>query len=124
MNFAGLVPSDTPFENLTEDPPPGVGPYVITESVPNREFVMERREDFADLGIPDIPTGHVDTITTKIIKDQSQQSQDVLDNELDYMQDPPTADLKPTVIAEVGPDGSEDAALRGVHDARRPTTCS
>ena len=70
MNFAGLVPSDTPFKNLTEAPPPGVGPYVLTESVPNREFVMERREDFADLGIPDIPTGHVDTITTQIIKDQ------------------------------------------------------
>ena len=108
MNFAGLVPGDTPFENMTEKPAPGVGPYVITESVPNREFVMERREDFADLGIPDIPTGHVDTITTKIIKDQSLQSQDVLDNELDYMQDPPTADLKPTVNAEVGPDGSEE----------------
>ena len=79
MNFAGLVPGDTPFKNLTEDPPPGVGPYVITESVPNRQFVMERRQDFADLGIPDIPTGHVDKITTEIIKNQSQQAQDVLD---------------------------------------------
>jgi len=107
MNFAGMVPSDTPFENMTEDPAPGVGAYVITESVPNRQFVMERREDFADLGIPDIPPGHVDTLTTSIVKDQSAQSQDVLDNELDYMQDPPTADLKPTVNAAVGPEGTE-----------------
>ena len=81
---------------------------MLTESVPNREFVMERREDFADLGIPDIPTGHVDTITTQIIKDPAQQTQDVLDNELDYMLSPPTADLKPTVNAQVGPDGSEE----------------
>ena len=107
MNFAGLVPGDTPFENLTEDPPPGVGPYVLTESVPNRQFVMERRQDFSDLGIPDIPPGHVDTITTEIIKNQSEQAQDVLNNELDYMQDPPPADLKQTVLETVGPDGSE-----------------
>jgi peptide/nickel transport system substrate-binding protein len=40
MWFAGLVPSDTPIRNMTEDPPPGVGPYKITESVPNRQFVM------------------------------------------------------------------------------------
>ncbi len=108
MNFAGLVPSDTPFENMTEQPAPGVGPYVLTESVPNRQFVMERRKDFADLGIEGVPPGHVDKITTNIVKDQSQQSQDVLNNELDYMQDPPTADLKPTVNEEVGPDGSEE----------------
>ena len=42
MNFAGLVPGDTPFENLTKDPPPGIGPYKITESVPNRQFVLEK----------------------------------------------------------------------------------
>ncbi len=56
MRFAGLVPGDTPFENLTKDPPPGVGAYKLTESVPNREFVMEKIHGFADLDIPDIPT--------------------------------------------------------------------
>ena len=108
MNFAGLVPGDTPFENLTESPPPGVGPYELTESVPNREFVMERVEGFADLEIPDIPTGNIDTITTVIEKNQTAQAQDVLNNELDYMQDPPPADFKPTVVEQVGPDGSEE----------------
>jgi peptide/nickel transport system substrate-binding protein len=107
MNFAGLVPGDTPFKNMTEEPPPGVGPYVITESVPNRQFVMERREDFADLGIEGVPSGYVDTLTTEIVKDQAQQTQDVLDNELDYMQDPPSADLKPQVLEQVGPGTSE-----------------
>ena len=108
MNFAGLVPGDTPFKNLTESPPPGVGPYEITESVPNRQFVMERVKGFADLGIPDIPTGHVDKITTLIIKNQTAQAQDVLNNELDYMQDPPPADFKPTVVERVGEGGSEE----------------
>ena len=116
MDFAGLVPGDTPFKNMTESPAPGVGPYVLTESVPNRQFVMERRKDFADLGIPDVPAGHVDKITTEIIKNQSQQAQDVLDNKLDYMQDPPTADLKPTVNAEVGP-GTADQRYEEVTTA-------
>ena len=109
MWFGGLVPGDTPFKNLTEDPPPGIGPYMITESVPNRDFVMEKNPEFEKLDIPDIPTGNVDKITTEIIKNQSQQSQDVLDNKLDYMQDPPTADLKPTVL-EQAPDRYEEFA--------------
>ncbi|MDQ3572269.1 MAG: ABC transporter substrate-binding protein [Actinomycetota bacterium] len=108
MNFAGLVPGDTEFKNLTEEPPPGVGPYELTESVPNREFVMEKVDGFADLGIPDIPTGNIDKITTLIIKNQTQQAQDVLNNELDFMQDPPPADFKPTVLEQVGPEGTEE----------------
>jgi peptide/nickel transport system substrate-binding protein len=100
MWFAGLVPGDTPFKNLTEDPPPGVGPYTITESVPNRQFVMEKNPEFEALDIPDIPTGNIDTITTEIVKDAAKQAQDVLDNETDRMQDPPPADLKPTVLEQ------------------------
>lgn len=103
-NFAGIVPAGTEFDNLSESPPPGVGPYVITESVPNREFVMERRKDFAELGIPGIPAGYIDTLTTEIIKSGSQQTQDVLDNEIDYMVETPVADMKPAVLEEVGPE--------------------
>jgi peptide/nickel transport system substrate-binding protein len=99
MWFAGLVPGGTPCRNLTEQPPPGVGPYMITESVPNRQFVMERNPNFPDLG-PDIPAGKVDTITTKIVKSSQRQAQDVISGELDYMQDPPPADLKPEIKAE------------------------
>ncbi len=107
MNFAGLVPGDTPFKNQTESPPPGVGSYEITESVPNREFVMERRQDFGELGIEGVPEGKIDTLTTEIVKSSSKQAQDVLDNATDYMQDPPPADLKPTVVESVGPDTSD-----------------
>jgi peptide/nickel transport system substrate-binding protein len=95
-SFAGLVPSSTPFENQTKSPPPGVGPYSITRSVPNREFVMEK---VAGFDIPDIPKGNVDTITTRIVKSPSRQAQDVIDGELDYMQDPPPTDLTPEIKA-------------------------
>src|SRR5918992_1878933 len=99
MWFAGLVPGDTPCRTLTEDPPPGVGPFKITESVPNRQFVIERNEHFPDLG-PDIPPAKIDKITTRIVKSIARQTQDVISGELDYMQDPPPADLKPEVRAE------------------------
>jgi peptide/nickel transport system substrate-binding protein len=97
MNFAGLVPGDTPFKNLSADPPPGIGPYMFTKSVPNREFVMEKNKNF---NIPGIPKGNIDTITTKIVKSAERQTQDVISGELDYMQDPPPPDLLPQVKAE------------------------
>ena len=108
MWFAAPVPSDTPFKNMTEDPPPGIGPYEFTESVPNRQFVLEKVEGFADLGIPGIPVGNLDKMTTLIVKDQAKQSQDVINNDLDYMQDPPSADFKSEVIERFGPDGTEE----------------
>ena len=100
MWFAGLVPSDTPFKNLTEDPPPGVGPYMFTESVPNRQFVMKRNAEYDKNPIEGIPSGNIDTITTKIVKSAQRQAQDVITGQLDYMQDPPPADLKPEVKAK------------------------
>jgi peptide/nickel transport system substrate-binding protein len=92
--FVGLVPSSTPFENRTKAPPPGIGPYEIASSVPNREFVLERVDGF---DIPDIPAGNFDRITTKIVKSVSRQAQDVISGRLDYMQDAPPADI----LAEV-----------------------
>ena len=100
MWFAGLVPGDTPFENMTKEPPPGVGPFMVTESVPNRQFVMERNPEFEKLGIPDIPVPALDKITTEIVPNLNQQTQDVLDNKLDYMQDSVSVDLKPTVLEQ------------------------
>ena len=99
MDFVGLVPSSTPFENMTKDPPAGVGPYAISESVPNRKFVMVKNHGF---DIPDIPKGHLDRITVKIVKSVSRQAEDVIRGELDYMQAPPPADLKPTIKADYG----------------------
>ncbi len=100
MWFAGLVPSDTPFKNMTKTPPPGVGPYMVTESVPNRQFVLERNAEYDKNPIEGIPSGNIDTITTKIVKSAQRQAQDVIGGELDYMQDPPPADLKPEVKAK------------------------
>lgn len=97
MNFSGIVPSDTPFKNLSKSPPPGVGPYKFTKSVPNREFVMEKVKGF---DIPEIPKGKVDKITTKIVKSVNRQTDQVIKGDLDYMQDPPLPDRLPEVRSE------------------------
>lgn len=110
MPFASLVPDDTEFENLTEDPPPGVGPYMITESVPNRQFVLDKNPRFEKFEIPSIPTGNLDRITVTIIKNVAQQTQDVLANEVDYMQNAVPPDLKPTVF-EQADDRYEETVL-------------
>jgi peptide/nickel transport system substrate-binding protein len=49
---AGLVPSGTPAKNLSNDPPPGVGPYMITDVSPNRAFTLVKNPRFASLRIP------------------------------------------------------------------------
>ena len=101
MWFAGIVPSDTPFKNLTEDPPPGVGPY--HDHRVGAEPPVRAGEEPRVRGARASPRSRcrrLDKITTQIIKNASQQAQDVLDNKLDYMQDPPPADLKPTVIEQ------------------------
>jgi peptide/nickel transport system substrate-binding protein len=97
MTFAGVVPGDTPFENMTKNPPPGIGPYAITESEPNRHFVLERNDRFH---VPGIPKGKLDKITTVIAGSRARQAQDVISGDVDYMFDPPPPDLKPEVKAE------------------------
>jgi peptide/nickel transport system substrate-binding protein len=92
--FSGVVPGDTPVEDQTKRPPAGVGPYRIVSSVPNREFVMEANRGF---DIPGVPGGHVDRITTRIVKRDTRQAQEVIAGRLDYMQDPPPADLLPEI---------------------------
>jgi peptide/nickel transport system substrate-binding protein len=108
MNFAGVVPGDTPFENMSKDPPPGVGSYMFTKSVPNREFVMEKNPRFREGLIPGVPEAKIDTVTTKIIRNLSQQTQELIDNKLDFMQEPPAADLKAEILERFGPEGTEE----------------
>ena len=97
MWFTAPTPGNTPFKNLTKDPPPGVGAYKVTESVPNRQFVLEKNKFF---NLPGIPKGHLDKITVKIVKNAQRQAEDVISGSLDYMQDPPPADIKPEVKAK------------------------
>jgi peptide/nickel transport system substrate-binding protein len=100
MWFAAPVPRNTSFRNRSAYPPPGVGPYEITELEPGRRFVLEKSETFPQLALPDIPTGNVDRITSEIVDGIERQAQDVLEGRLDYMREPPPEDVRSSLLAE------------------------
>jgi peptide/nickel transport system substrate-binding protein len=108
MNFSAVVPGDTPFENTTKDPPPGVGAYMFAKSVPNREFVLERNPRYSEDMVPGVPEAKIDTVVTKIIPNVVQQTQETIDNKLDFIQEPPAPDLKAEILERFGPEGSEE----------------
>ena len=100
--FSAPIPADTPFRDMTKRPPPGTGPFRITESEPNRGFVLERNPEFASLGIDGVPEAELDRITVRIVANKTTLAQDVLTGKLDYMSDSPPPDMLPTVRGEAG----------------------
>ena len=80
---AGLVPSGTPNTNLSSNPPPGVGAYMIKDVSPNRSFTLVKNPHFAGLGIPGIPKGHLDTIKVTITSNTQSEAEQVLQDQAD-----------------------------------------
>jgi peptide/nickel transport system substrate-binding protein len=83
MTAAGFVPSGTPMRNLSTDPPPGVGAYMLTDVVPNKSFSAVKNPKFASLHLPNIPTGHLDRIDVTIQSNPQTEAQEVLNNQAD-----------------------------------------
>lgn len=79
---AGLVPTGTKMSNLSNDPPPGVGPYMIKDVVPNRSWTLQRNPAWTASTIPGIPAGHVD-VNAKIASDTQTEAEQVLNNSAD-----------------------------------------
>jgi peptide/nickel transport system substrate-binding protein len=89
LDFAGLVPGDTPFENLTRRPPPGVGPYRLDNVMLNHGYDLEKVHGFA---VGAVKAATLDRITLRIVKNRRRQTQDALAGKIDYMADPPAPD--------------------------------
>jgi len=97
MVFASLVPGDTPFQNMTKDPPPGVGPYKFENVRINRGYDLVKMPDF---NVADQQVGKLDKIEIEIIKNRRRQTQDTIQNKIDYMNDPPAPDQLRDVRAQ------------------------
>ncbi len=78
----GLVPKGTPMKNMPNNPPPGVGPYKITNIVPNQSFELVRNPDWSKMNIPGIPAGHVD-VKVKISSNVDANALSVLNGKAD-----------------------------------------
>jgi peptide/nickel transport system substrate-binding protein len=68
------------MSNLTNHPPPGVGPYEIKNVVPNQSFSVVRNPNWKPL--PGIAAGHVD-INVKIVSNTQTEAESVLNNSAD-----------------------------------------
>jgi len=55
----GLIPSGTPLKAEPATPPPGIGPYMVTNIAPNAGFTAEINPLWKSEGIKNIPSGHV-----------------------------------------------------------------
>jgi peptide/nickel transport system substrate-binding protein len=96
MLFAALLPAGTPAKNLTADPPPATGPYVITKSEPGRGWSYSRNPQWAKTNgelMPDLSAGNVDKIDIKIVRNGSTQVNEVERGTSEWMQTVIPADL-------------------------------
>ena len=89
--FAAPVPASTPGENLTKDPPPGIGAFRIAESVPNRRIVLARNDRLPDL--PNVPPARLSRIEIEIGASPRLQAQRIARNTVDYTIDPIPVDM-------------------------------
>lgn len=87
--FAAPVPPGTPLKNLSANPPPATGPYVIVKSEPGRGWSYARNPEWAKNNaklVPNIPSGHVDKIDVKVVHNPSTQVNEVERGKSDWMQ--------------------------------------
>jgi peptide/nickel transport system substrate-binding protein len=95
---AGFVPQGTKMSNLSNDPPPGVGPYTIKNVVPNRSWDLVRTPGWTDSTIPGIPAGKVD-VKAQIASNTQTEAEQILQNQADVFD---WADqLPPALLAQV-----------------------
>jgi peptide/nickel transport system substrate-binding protein len=90
---SGLVPTGTAIRNLSNNPPPGVGPYMFKKVVPNKSFSVVVNPLWAKFKIPGIPVAK-DNVTVTIASNTNSEAESVLNNQSDIFdwadQLPPT----------------------------------
>jgi peptide/nickel transport system substrate-binding protein len=88
LPYVALLPSDTPKEDLTSEPPPATGPYAIAKSEPGRGWEYERNPQWAKNNaklMPEIPSGHVDKIKIQVLRNPETEVNYVESGKLDWM---------------------------------------
>jgi peptide/nickel transport system substrate-binding protein len=93
--FAAPLPADTPRKDLSADPPPGTGPYVIASSKPGDDWTYKRNPEWAKVNGPrlsGIPDGYYDNIDVKVIRNAEIAVNEVIKGKVDWMEEPPPAD--------------------------------
>ncbi|TDO09992.1 MULTISPECIES: ABC transporter substrate-binding protein [Mycobacteriaceae] len=104
LMFAAPVPQTTTLDkDVTNNPPPASGPFVITKVNAPNTLTLERNPQFKtvkDAGASEVADAQVDKITVTQNKNNSSQVTGVEQNQIDFMTDPPDADRLPEVKAK------------------------
>ncbi|AQT78375.1 ABC transporter substrate-binding protein [Mycolicibacterium litorale] len=104
LMFAAPVPPTTTLDNdVTNNPPPSSGPFVITKVDAPNTLTLERNPQFKtvkDAGASEVADAQVDKIVVTQNKNNSSQVTGVEQNQIDFMTDPPDADRLPEVKAK------------------------
>jgi peptide/nickel transport system substrate-binding protein len=98
--FAAPVPADTPDKTATKTVAPATGPYEIVKVRPGKGWSYVRNPQWEKNNaalMPEVPSGHVDTIEAKVTENQSTQVNDVEQGHTNWMFDT----LPPDRVAEV-----------------------
>ncbi len=96
LTYAALLPAGTPAEDMTAQPPPATGPYVITDVRPGRSWEYARNPLWARTNaeaLPQLPGGHVGKIVFSVQPNTSTQVNEVEQGKVDWMKNPPPPDL-------------------------------
>jgi peptide/nickel transport system substrate-binding protein len=98
---SGFVPTGTAMTTLTNNPPPGVGPYKIIDVVPDKSWVGAINPYYAKEAIPGIPQGTV-TVDAKVESNTATETEDVLNNTADLFDtgDQPVSSLVPQIKSQ------------------------
>jgi peptide/nickel transport system substrate-binding protein len=84
--FAAPVPSGTPLRDMSSQPIPSTGPYVIKSYVPNQQIVEVRNPRFrAATFHGNVPAGNPDKVTWNMLGDDATALNDVISGRDDWM---------------------------------------
>jgi peptide/nickel transport system substrate-binding protein len=103
LPFVALVPASTPMEDLSANPPPATGPYMITSSNPGRGWEYERNPQWAKNNaklLPQLPSGHVDKIKIEVLRNPQTEVNDVESGKLDWMQNEVPSDRYQSLLSK------------------------
>ncbi len=79
----GLVPAGTPMHNEANNPPPGVGPYMVKNVQVNRSYTLVKNPHWAAAHVPGIPDGHANKIVVTVNSNVASNAESVLNNNAD-----------------------------------------
>ena len=96
LMFVAPVPQGTPEEDLSANPPPATGPYVITNVQGKNGWEYERNPYWAkanEKAMPEYPTGVLDGAKVTVVRNDETQVNDIETGKYDWMENPPPASL-------------------------------